>query len=43
VRKYLVSTGVEVDPGSPGELSRFVKSETDKYRRIIKVSGTRID
>jgi tripartite-type tricarboxylate transporter receptor subunit TctC len=43
VRKYLVSTGVEVMPGSPGELARFVKSETDKYRRIIKVSGTRID
>jgi tripartite-type tricarboxylate transporter receptor subunit TctC len=43
VRKYLVSTGVEVNPGSPGELARFVKSETDKYRRIIKVSGTQID
>jgi tripartite-type tricarboxylate transporter receptor subunit TctC len=43
VRKYLINTGVEVMPGSPGELARFVKSETDKYRKIIKVSGTKID
>ena len=42
-RDYLIGTGVEVAPGSPGELERFMKSETDKYRRIIQVSGTRLD
>jgi tripartite-type tricarboxylate transporter receptor subunit TctC len=42
-RDYLIGTGVEVTPGSPGELARFMKSETDKYRKIIEVSGTRLD
>jgi tripartite-type tricarboxylate transporter receptor subunit TctC len=43
VNQYLTNTGVEIAPGSPAELARFVKSETEKYRRIIKVSGTRVD
>jgi tripartite-type tricarboxylate transporter receptor subunit TctC len=43
VNRYLVNTGVEIAPGSPAELTRFVKSETEKYRKIIQVSGTRID
>jgi tripartite-type tricarboxylate transporter receptor subunit TctC len=42
-RDYLLSTGVEVAPGTPEELARFIKSEGDKYRRIIQVSGTRHD
>ncbi len=43
VNQFLTNTGVEVAPGSPAELSRFVKSETEKYRKIIEVSGTRVD
>jgi tripartite-type tricarboxylate transporter receptor subunit TctC len=39
VNQFLVNTGVEVAPGSPAELARFVKSETVKYRRIIQTSG----
>ena len=39
VNQYLVSTGVEVAPGSPDDLARFVRSETDKYRRIIRASA----
>jgi tripartite-type tricarboxylate transporter receptor subunit TctC len=39
VNQYLVSTGVEVAPGSPAELAKFVRSETDKYRKIIKIAG----
>jgi len=42
-REYLIGTGVEVTPGSPGELARFIRSETDKYRKIIQTSGTRLD
>jgi tripartite-type tricarboxylate transporter receptor subunit TctC len=42
-REYLIGTGVEVTPGSPAELTRFIKSETDKYRKIIQASGTRLD
>jgi tripartite-type tricarboxylate transporter receptor subunit TctC len=43
VVERLVATGVEVAPGSPEELARYVKSETVKYRRIIERSGTRLD
>jgi tripartite-type tricarboxylate transporter receptor subunit TctC len=43
VNQYLANTGVDVVPGSPGDLTRFVKSETEKYRRIIQVSGTQIE
>ena len=43
VKQYLVTTGVEVRPGSPAELARFVRDETEKYRKIINVSGTKID
>ena len=39
VNQFLVNTGVEVAPGSPAELARFVKSETAKYRTIIRTSG----
>jgi tripartite-type tricarboxylate transporter receptor subunit TctC len=42
-RDYLIGTGVEVAPGTPEELARFIKSEGDKYRKIIQVSGTRHD
>jgi tripartite-type tricarboxylate transporter receptor subunit TctC len=41
--QYLVNTGVEVTPSTPEELARFVRSETAKYRKIIEVSGTRLD
>lgn len=42
-REFLIGTGVEVEPGTPDALARFVKSETVKYRRIIEISGTRVD
>lgn len=42
-RDYLINTGVEVTPGTPDELARFIKSETEKYRKIIEVSSTRLD
>lgn len=40
---YLIKTGVEVTPSTPEELARFIKAETEKYRRIIEVSGTKVD
>lgn len=43
VRAFLIKTGVEVSPSTPDELARFIKSETDKYRKIIQVSGTKLD
>lgn len=38
VNQYLVSTGVEVAPGSPSALASFVKSETEKYRKVIQIA-----
>jgi len=43
VNSYLVKTGVDVAPSSPEALARFVKSETEKYRKIIQISGTHIE
>lgn len=43
VREHLTNTGVEVTPGTPEELARFVKSEAAKYRKIIEHSETRLD
>lgn len=43
VVKFLENTGVEIAPSSPAELAQFIRSETAKYRKIIKVSGTRLD
>ena len=42
-RDYLLKTGVEVEPSTPEALQRFIRSETEKYAQIIRVSGTRID
>lgn len=43
VVKYLENTGVEIAPSTPAELAQFIRSETAKYRKIIEVSGTRLD
>ena len=43
VREFLLKTGVEISPSTPDELARFIQSETDKYRKIIQVSGTKLD
>lgn len=43
VNDFLLSTGVEVTPSTPEELSRFVKSEDAKYRKIIQVAGVKLD
>ena len=42
-RDYLIGTGVEVAPGTPEELARFMKAEAAKYRKIIEMSGTKAD
>jgi tripartite-type tricarboxylate transporter receptor subunit TctC len=42
-RDFLINTGVEVTPTTPRELARFIKSEEQKYRKIMQVSGTKLD
>lgn len=39
VIQFLSNTGVEIAPGTADELARFIKSETEKYRKIIEVAG----
>jgi tripartite-type tricarboxylate transporter receptor subunit TctC len=43
VVEYLINTGVEVEPGTPEDLARFIRSETGKYRKIIEVAGIKLD
>jgi tripartite-type tricarboxylate transporter receptor subunit TctC len=43
VNDFLLGTGVEVTPSAPEDLSRFVKSEEAKYRKIIQVAGVKLD
>lgn len=43
VRDHLTKAGLEVTPSTPEGLARFIKSEAEKYRRIIEVSGTKAD
>ena len=43
VNERLTGLGLEVVPSTPEELTRFVRSETTKYRKIIEDSGTRLD
>ena len=42
VNQFLVNTGVEVAPGTPAALASFVRAETEKYRKIMQVSGTEL-
>jgi tripartite-type tricarboxylate transporter receptor subunit TctC len=43
VIQYLSNTGVEIAPGTSEELARFIKSETEKYRKIIEVAGIKLN
>jgi len=43
VVQYLSNTGVEITPGTSEELARFIKSETEKYRKIIEVAGIKLN
>ncbi len=43
VNEFLLNTGVEVAPGTPEELAKFVKSDMDKYGRVIKAANIRAD
>lgn len=43
VRQRLDVLGVEVAGSTPAEFGQFLKSEIDKYARLIKSAGTRIE
>ena len=43
VRQALVSQGFEVVGGTPDEFAAFIRAETDKWSRIVKLTGARAE
>lgn len=43
LRERLARLGAEPAPMSPAQFGAFVRAEQDKYARIVKISGARID
>lgn len=39
----LFKSGVEVRPGTPEEFGRLIKSEMEKWAKVVKASGARVD
>ena len=43
VKERLASQGAEVLISTPQEFGAFIVSETEKWARVVKISGARID
>ena len=43
MRERLAAQGAEAAPDSPDDFARFVSGELQKYARIVKASGARVD
>ena len=43
IRSRLSNGGLEPNPGSPEELSRYIQQEASKWRKIVRQSGARAD
>ena len=43
IRSRLSNGGLEANPGSPEELSRYIQQEASKWRKIVQQSGARAD
>jgi tripartite-type tricarboxylate transporter receptor subunit TctC len=43
VQKTLALQGATTGSGSPAEVDAYIKAEVEKYAKIVKASGTRID
>jgi tripartite-type tricarboxylate transporter receptor subunit TctC len=42
-KTYFQSQGVEPMPMNPKELSQFLKLEIDKWAKVAKISGAKVD
>ena len=43
IRSRLSNGGLELNPGSPEELSRYIQQEASKWRKIVQQSGARAE
>ena len=43
IRSRLSNGGLEPNPGSPEELSRYIQQEASKWRKIVQQSGARVE
>ena len=43
IRSRLTNGGLEPNPGSPEELSRYIQQEASKWRKIVQQSGSRAE
>ena len=43
VHDRMFASGVEVHPGSPEQLASLIKSEMDKWAKVVKASGAKAD
>jgi tripartite-type tricarboxylate transporter receptor subunit TctC len=43
IKSQLAELGSTPITGSPSEFGAFVKSETEKWERVITLSGTKVD
>jgi tripartite-type tricarboxylate transporter receptor subunit TctC len=43
VRDWLLAQGADPSPSTPEEFAAYIKSETAKWKKVIEVSGARVD
>jgi tripartite-type tricarboxylate transporter receptor subunit TctC len=43
MQEMLLAQGAEAVPGTPDELTRFMKSEIARWRKVVQVAGIRVD
>ena len=43
VRERLTGLGLEPAPGSPDEMTAFVRNEVEKWGKVIKAAGAKVD
>ena len=43
VKAALLAQAIDLQPGTPDELQSFMRSETDKWAKVVKEAGARIE
>ena len=43
VRSQLLAQGIDVLGGSKEDLAKYIQTETDKWEKLIKLSGAKMD